>query len=215
MLDITADRLALEYFDPNLRNTRNRRQPVTFAENLINETISLDDTSDLVLFTHNIRPELLASTQGTSSTVSTPWVSVSASVTTTTSSSSTNSWTTMHNVDQETLRNWSRWTKFAKTEQMPFEYYLNEASGIPGSNSELDAYTLEEISGNYCVRCGDPLSVINRSLGDPLMCEHCAHEISNSVVTLSQSDDVIIRFNQELHPEIEELGWFTIPLTAV
>ena len=213
MLDITSDRLILGEVDNNLRN-RNRRQQAQFAENLINETISLDDTSDLVLFTHTIRPELLASTQGTSSTVSTPW-SVSTSVTTTTSSSSTNSWTTMHNVDQKTLRDWARWNKFAKTEQMPFEYYLNEASGIPGSNSELDAYTLEEISGNYCVRCGDPLSVINRSLGDPLMCEHCAHEISNSVVTLSQSDDVIIRFNQELHPEIEELGWFTIPLTAV
>ena len=215
MLDITADRLALEYFDPNLRNTRNRRQQAQFAENLINETISLDDTSDLVLFTHTIRPELLASTQGTSSTVSTPWVSVSTSVTTTTSSSSTNSWTTMHNVDQKTLRDWARWNKFATTERVPFEYWTNDATSIPGGNYDLDRYTLEEISGNNCVRCGDPLSVINRSLGDPLMCEHCAHEINNSVVTLSRSDDLIIRLNQELHPEIEELGWFTIPLTAV
>lgn len=214
MLDITSDRLVLGEVDNNLRN-RNRRQQAQFAENLINETISLDDTSDLVLFTRNIRSELLASTPGTSSTVSPLWMSVSTSITTTTSSTSTDSWVTMRSVDQETLRDWSRWNKFAKTEQMPFEYYSNDASTIPGSNSELDGYTLEEISGNYCVRCGDPLSVINRSLHDPLMCEHCAHEINNSVVTLSRSDDLIIRLNQELHPEIEELGWFTIPLIAV
>lgn len=195
MLDLTPDSLILS----EAIELRARAAAITrdLTSEWVEEDIHEEYIIDIPMFP----------TESVTSTNTTPTVTLTTSTTSlndylvTTTPTTTGIWYTY---DPDTIRELNRWSMFATTHITSLNALT--AGTIPGGNGSSDFRVLRDRSGNHCRRCGEWLSVLNRSHEHPELCSHCGRELLNNTFIIDADLDVAATFLPEITDTLV-FGW--------